>query len=208
MQDLIAVIDADDVVLKTGSTKLDYMRQHFPHQGLIARIQPYECSRTALVPIVGLKFYEEMNAFIKSREGTLRTPALEGALRGIQELSELIQVNVLSARTPEETEFAREWLEKYGALPYVARVSSAEDPKYDGVPKISGKKKVDVALHLGAVLLVDDDERHMPEKQFDGLHSLLFGEGERKNTPQHITVARNWVEVVAYAQKLVPMPYL
>ena len=113
----------------------------------------------------------------------------------------------LAFGTPEEVEFLRQCLEKNGFLPYIADLSSCEDTKYEDIPKVSGKKKVDVALHLGAAIFVDDDERHMPQESVDSLQCLLFGEGERKNIAPHITIARNWEEVVSYATKLVPLQY-
>lgn len=205
MQDLISAVDGDDVILKTRVTKRRYMDEHFPNKDLIRDVRSYD--RTTLVPIVGLEFYEQMNAFIKSREPTLTTPPLDGALEGVQELSELVQVHVLSARTPEEIKVVREWFEKYGFLPYIADLSSSVDSKYEEVPQVTGKKKVDVALHKGAVLFVDDDERHMPQEPVGGLLCLLFGEGERKNIAPHITIAKDWSEVVAYARQLVPLQY-
>ena len=49
---------------------------------------------------------------------------------------------------------------------------------------------------------IDDDERHMPQVLVEGLDCLLFGEGDRTDIKPHITIARNWNEVVAYAQAL------
>ena len=205
MNELISVVDADDLILKTRDSKMAYMDQHYSGKESITNIKSYD--RTTLVPIIGLKFYEEMNSHIKSRGPTLATPPLEGALDGIKDLSELIRIHVLSARTPEETQFVREWLEMYGLTPYIIDVSSVEDPQYDNVPEVSGKKKFDVASHLGASLFVDDDERHMPDEQVDGLRSLLFGEGEREDIAPHIIIARTWEDILIYARQLLPLQY-
>jgi len=200
MDKLIAVVDADDVILGTGLNKLAYMSQHYPDQASISRIKPYQCSRTALVPIVGLPFYERMNAKVKSSEWTLRASPLEGALNGIQELARMFRIHVLSTRTPEETQYVEEWLRLKGLHDY--EVSSAIDPKYNHIEQLSGSKKVAIASHFGARMFIDDDERHMPEVLVEGLDCLLFGEGDRIDIEPHITIARNWNEVVAHAQVL------
>ena len=198
---LVAVLDNDDVILRMGDKKLAYMRDYFPNQEVIRDIRPYECSRTALVPIIGMEFYNRMNAIVKGRESTLSMPPFDGAVEGIKALSDLYELHALSARTPQETDHVKERLGTLGIEKYFKSISSTEDPKYDGIEHVSGVKKVDASLYLGASAFTDDDERHMPNGIIRGLHCYLFGEGER-NIGAHIVVVRNWQELVARHREL------
>lgn len=205
MVGLVAVIDNDDVVLNMGKKKIEYMKEHFPEQRLISGIMPYDCSRTALVPIIGQEFYDHMNGVVKRRDSTLSMVPFEGAINGIKTLAEMYKIHVLSTRTPEETEYAKERLDMLGLAKYFAGISSTEDATYNNIPVVSGKKKVDVALYLGACSLTDDDKRHMPVDEISGLQCYLFGQGERKNIAPHIIIVRNWAELVARHQELAHM---
>ena len=128
-------------------------------------------------------------------------PSVDGAVEGVMHLSKKGEVYVVSARKVDQTENTAKWCLKNGIVGYLQDVASTNDQKYAGVEKIAGSKKVRIAMHLGAKLFVDDDPRHMPNEAVDGLHVLLFGEAERRDVPGHITIARTWDDVKAYADR-------
>jgi len=165
----------------------------------VESIQPYECSRTVLVPIIGEDSYNEMVRFVYSMNGKLRIKQVDGALDGVRELANMGDVYVVSARNPQQTKNTREWLNLHSFYKHLVDVASTEDPKYADVSKVEDSKKVGIGVHLGARMFVDDDERHMPQNPVDGLDCLLFGPLER-NAGKHIIVAKNWSDVVKYAK--------
>ncbi len=133
----------------------------------------------------------------------MNTHPLEGALEGVQELSRLGLVYVLSNRDAEEIRSLRERLGGLKLSDCIQGVLSLYSPKYANIKNVTGTMKADIALTLGAWLLVDDDKRHLPDKPVDGMHLILFGKGkDKRNAGDHIYIATDWQRVVDYARKL------
>jgi len=198
------LLDGDDVILKTGDAKVAYIRKHLRDSDLKGRtvesIRPEECSRSLLTPIIGPDAYNQMVSYVYSREGTLSILPVHGALRGLAALSSFAELYVATARTVEQAENVAESCRINGNI--VKKVYSVVDPEFAEISEVAGSKKVGIALKLEAKLFVDDDTRHMPSEPVEGLQCLLFGEASRKNVPAYIQIARNWDEVVTYAQRL------
>ena len=210
MVTLISILDADDVLLNTGKAKVVWIRRNLNYADLedklrtVESINPWECNRTDITPIIGHENYERMGAFVYSREGTLPIQPIDGALQGVAELSSLGEIYVLSARKPEFTENVKEWLNNNGFYRYIKHdnVSSVSDPRYKDTPAVADSKKVGIAVEVGADMFVDDDRRHMPKEFLEGLQCLLFGETERKDIKPYIRIARNWGDVILCAREI------
>lgn len=210
MKNLKFLLDADDVLLKTGDEKIRWLRGNLTEDDVVDKsrtlesILPYDCSRTALVPIIGHENYERMTVYVYSADGTTSTKPLDGALDSIKELAEMGRIYVVSARKPEQIQNTRNWLQANGFDPYIERAFSEKEPECIDIPVISGSKKVGIAKHLGAQMLVDDDERHMPKEPVEGVDCLLFGPGDREKiiaSSHHVIIAPNWNDVVRYTRK-------
>ena len=167
----------------------------------IADISPYECNLTQLVPIIGREKYFEMVGDVYGPQWTAATEIIPRALEGIQELSQVGDVHVVTARRAWEVKNTTDWLQAKGFSPYVKSIIYLDDPRYSNTQDVAGSRKVGLALHLGAQTLIDDDFRHMPNKPVEGLEGVLFGLAKRVNIPSHIVIARDWVEVLDYARK-------
>lgn len=207
MGNLKFLLDADDVLLDTGDSKVKWMRANLTDNGLVDKsrtvesIAKHECNRTTLVQIIGEPNYEKMTGYVYSLEGTLSTPTYDGALQGVSELAKLGDIHVISARKPQDVENTKAWLKANGFYQFFGdnSVSSTGDVQYSGIAPVAGSKKVGIALHRGATIFVDDDERHMPSEPV-GVECILFGPGERLNTLGHIQIAKNWGEVIRYVR--------
>ena len=116
MGNLIILLDADDVLLDTGSTKTKWMQENLTDADVIAPgrtikdIQPYECNRSVLEKIIGHDNYERMTSYVYSQQGTDLTPVYKGAFEGIRELAKIGEVHVISARKPKDVVNTRNWL--------------------------------------------------------------------------------------------------
>ena len=143
MKELTTLLDADDILLRTGEKKVEWLRKHLTDEDLVDKtrtiqsIQPYECSLSALVPIIGQEVYTEMTSFVYSLEGTIPILQLEGALCGVQELSKLGDIYVVSARKPEQTKNTAEWCKRNNFFEYFIDIFSTEDPKYSHIEKVA-----------------------------------------------------------------------
>lgn len=204
------LLDFDDVMLKTGDEKVRWLRQNISIDDLLDKnrpvesIKPYECSRTVLTPIVGHDNYERMIDYVYGPQGTAAIQPLDGALEGVAELSKVGEVYVVSARKQKYIGNTKVWLQDNGFDPYItpSNIFAEDNEEFAVVNKVAGSKKVGIAKHLGAVMFVDDDERHMPKEPVEGLHCLLFGPLKRRYAPNHIVIAKDWNEVVEYARNI------
>jgi len=195
----IFVIDGDNVILKTGERKLEYLKKHFGSE-IVKGVSPYACSRALLGPIIGDKAYGELADFIYSAEGTSTIQPVEGAFEGVKKLAKMGEVYVLQARHVEQVKNSIEWFRQNGFDSYLSDVFSVMDPRFADIEEVSGSKKVGIAIHLGAKMFVDDEDRHMPKNPVDGLDCLLFGLVER-NIGKHIIIVKTWEDVINYASK-------
>jgi len=195
----IFVIDGDDVILKTGPQRLEYLKKHFGSE-IVKKVRAYKCNKTLLLPIVGEETYKEMGKHVYSAEGTSVIQPIEGALEGVKELAKIGKVYVLTFRSLEEVKNSIEWFKQNGFDSYLSDVFSVSDPRFASVKEVSGSKKVGIALKLGAKMLVDDDERHMPKNPVEGLNCLLFGPIKR-NVGKHIIVTKTWEDITHYANR-------
>ena len=208
MTKLTFVLDGDDVILRTGEKKVEYLRKHLKDSDLLVEgktiesIKPEECSRSLLLPIIGKEKYYEMAEFVYSLEGTLPMQPVDGSLEGVRQLAQLGKIYILSARNPQQTQNTGKWCEKNDFAPHIVDVLSVRDLKYTDTILIKGSKKVGIALSLGANMFVDDDPRHMPKNKVEELDCLLFGNVERQNVPEHNIVTPTWKDVVRCAKEL------
>lgn len=202
----IYLLDGDDVLLKTGERKIRWLKENLSNDDILDKtrtiesLQPYECSRTILVPIIGADAYDKMGFYVYSREGTLEIEPMEGALEGVKELSNTGEIYVVSARRPDHAQNMEEWSKLNDFHRYLTDVASTKDPKYETVPKVEDSKKVGIGVYLGAKMFVDDDGRHMPKNSVTGLDCILFGPIER-DVGEHIIVAKNWDDVISHTRK-------
>lgn len=204
MTDLVVVLDCDDSIIKTGQNKIVYLQAHAERlqisQDFFKGLFWYDCSRTALVTERGLdlEIYLEMNAWVKSREATMKTELVEGAADAIRALVNRGNVYLLSARNPVETENMRERLSGEDFYETILGIHSSSDPLFKDIPELFGSKKAGIAQHRNASYFVDDDTRHMPDREIPGLQSILFDIGGSKRPPAHVISMNSWPSIVAY----------
>ena len=204
----IFAIDGDDVILATGFMKKRWIEENIRDEQLIdktrtiASISPYECNLTQLAPIIGRSNYFRMVNDVYGPEWTAATQPVPGALEGIEALAQNGNVEVITARRAWEVQNTVDWLRENGAA--IRSIKYVDDPDFSCVTAVAGSKKVGIAKHLGARMLVDDDERHMPKEPVGGLDCLLFGPGDRTSfiaSAPHVIVAPTWTDVVSYSRR-------
>lgn len=205
----VILLDGDDVILRTGESKVAWLKKNFENKRLpdgrnLYDLKPEECSRTLLVPTIGEKDYDNMGFYVYSEEGTSKTFPVEGAIEGVRELSKLAELYLVSARREDHIEAMKNWCKKYDIFDLFKEINSVKSLVYSNLAKTKNPQKLEIAKFHNARIFVDDDSRHMPETEVEGLTCVLFGNLERKNNPPHIKIARNWKEVINYCKNYKP----
>jgi hypothetical protein len=201
VRDLIIVLDGDDVILDTGTRKIQWLRENYKgDKKFLDGLKPSQCNKSKLVPIIRQECYDNMGFYVYSKEGTLQIVPKEGALEGISSLSEVAYLDVLSARREDHTENMREWCKKFNIADKFRNIYSVRDLLFKKIKPIGGSKKIGIAKSLGGHAFVDDP-RHMPNEEVRGLACVLFGEEYKERLP-YIENIPDWAELVKYAKEV------
>ena len=117
-------------------------------------------------------------------------------IEGLKAISHFAKVYVVTKRTRERIEYARDWLRQHGVLSYVQDVvSSAETTK------------ADICASLGISMLLDDDVCHLEAIQAPGVQRFLLRPRIEKE-PLSASIVRvgSWPEFVAMVGSAVREP--
>ncbi len=201
----LIVIDFDDVIAKTGEKKLEWIRKNLQNKKLsdgrcLFDLKSEECSRTLLVPIIGEESYKSLCDYALSEENTMNSEPLAGVVESIEKLSEKFDLVILSARGKDYIEFAKKWCKKNNIFDNLKDIKSSRGS--DSKTAESSNTKTEIVKSLKALIFIDDDSRHMPAEPVEGLNCILFGDLKREKIPSHIKTARNWKNIVDYANAL------
>ncbi len=182
-------IDFDGTISNTTIRKSEWILERL---GIV--VAPWNTDKTSCVPVIGLQNYELMGEEVYEREGTLKTPEIEGAIEGLARLARENELYLITFRSPRRTEFSKEWLAARDALKYFSGFGEIMSP--------SGEKKIKemVCRELGLAGLVDDDTRHLLKIQLPDFKKVLIKAGSDQvySLPGDILLARNWPEVVEH----------
>lgn len=178
----LIAIDYDGVVADTNRVKSQWIGTH-----LDIEIPPSLCNRSDCVPLIGESSYERMAAEVYERDATLAAPAVKGAKRALEMLADRWRLLLVTARTQERLSYAAQWLAKHQLHHLFADLRSSE-----------GTRKTDIALGVGAAVLVDDDIRHLKSTPSGSPRLILFSPGVVReiDATDGILVADSWDEVV------------
>jgi hypothetical protein len=177
---MIIAIDFDGTIADTNAEKAAWIERHL---GL--RLPPCKCNRTDCLPLVGARDYARMADELYGREATMRTAEVPGALMALRTVAGIGDLFVVTARSVERMEFAREWLESRGLLVW-------------GLRTCEGSTKAAVCAEVRAGVLVDDDLRHLRELADASCRPILFQPGRAGPTGCEPGIARcqSWPAVV------------
>ena len=175
-------IDYDGTIADTNREKSLWIREHL---GL--DVPPWDCNRTDCVPLICLEAYEAMGEWVYADEGSSEALPVPGALEALRELTGAHELFVLSARSVENLEYSRMWLEARDAAGL-----------FSGFHSSSGTTKGAVCRSIGAEVLIDDDSRHLSAQDLAWLIRVLLQHG-REEAPERapgVTFCRSWGEVI------------
>jgi hypothetical protein len=157
---LVIAVDYDGVIADTNSAKAHWLRQH-----LGIDVDPGDCSHTDLVPdVLDEAQYRSPDDYVYSESVSADVPPVRGAVEALRRLSERWQIVVLSARSAERLKWAGRWLQRRGLTEAIEDVRTSD-----------GQSKEDALNELEALVLVDDDRRHLTGLSPDGPVGILFG---------------------------------
>ncbi len=190
----VIILDGDDVVLKTGEKKLEWIRKNLQNKKLsdgrcLFDLKSEECNKTLLSPIIGKENYNLVGAYAYSDDVTKTIEPVEGSVEGIKRLAYFSELILLSARRSVNS--INERCGVLGVRKYFKIIDSTFNPLYGEMGKVF-PKKVEIATYYGSCMLVDDDSQHMPNQRVNGLTGILFGDVVRKETPDFIRIVKDW----------------
>ena len=181
---MIVAIDFDGTIADINSRKAEWIREN-----LGINLPSWKCNYTDCLPLIGKNHYAAMAELVYNRENTMNTPQVPGAREALQILAEKARLFVVTARTPERAEFAREWLEQHAMLEWFEQIHSSK-----------GASKFEVCERICASVLIDDDPRHLrsttPPTPCPDLRILLqVGRNEPYTGDSGITLCNSWGQV-------------
>lgn len=170
----VIVLDFDGVLCLSNAVKSEWIRANLGRD-----IPPEQCDRAECSALISVADYERAKAEAYERDGTLRAPAVAGAIDGVRALAARARLVLLTARPAARMGYAREWLARQGIADCFVEWRSCTD---------DGRAKIEIAHALGAVAMVDDDtsQLHAPLGALVGFH---FG---RDATTTDATPVRDW----------------
>ena len=155
---MIIAIDYDGTIADTNGEKARWVAEY-----LGISVDPWQCSRTECVPIIGEEAYTRMGNYVYERESTLRAVEVPGSLEAIRRLASTAELHIITARPESRIVYAREWLEKHAVLDCFAGIDTSS----------GGPSKGDLCSAIKADFLIDDDVRHLSGIDGDTICILL-----------------------------------
>lgn len=178
-------LDFNGVIADTNRAKSDWIRRN-----LNVEVEPWKTDKTSCVPIIGAEEYRKMSEYVFSRVSTLLTPVVSGALSGVACLSRHADLYLVTMRSGERMDYAKEWLGQMDILRYFKGFGDIR--RSDG----TAKTKVELAREFGLDVMIDDDERHLvPGIAKEKL--ILFKNGASSDyiVPNGVDLATSWNDV-------------
>ena len=179
---MIVALDYDGTIADTNREEAAWIEAN-----LGQAVAPWDCNRTSCIPLIGAEAYRALGNAVYERDSTLEAREVPGAVAAIRALAQLGWVYVVTVRSPRRIEFAREWLSRNDALPYIEDVVTSQ-----------GSSKGKVCSQLGAEVLVDDDVRHLDGDDLPALRRILLhhGRNDGMDSGPGIDVCGSWEEVL------------
>ena len=140
--------------------------------------------------------YKEMSKNIFTKKVLEKTKPIEGAVETIKELSKKYEIYIVTARTEELVQHAKEWLEKYKIDKDIKEIISS-----------SFEEKQDICKRRDIFFLCDDDVKHLKKRiiirriLFDKEGMVKINKGDKNY--EEIIVVNSWEEVGKVGLKLV-----
>ncbi len=182
-------VDYDGTIADTNLVKSEWLKRNMDID-----IPPWRCDRTLCEAIIGKEKYNEMAKYVYGRELSLGAPEVHGAREGLKQLKELGSVFVLTARDVEALQWAEMWLTENGV-----------NDNVDEIITSLGQPKLKLCQHYGINVLIDDDQRYIFKEEPSDIRRIFLKNGmdETLETPEYVTICRNWGEVLAVVRKRV-----
>jgi len=180
---MILAIDYDGTIADSNAEKMEWIRKHLNRD-----IPVWLCNKTDCVPLIGEAVYTEMGDYVYERESTLRAPAVPGALAALTTLAATNELHVVTARPLRRLAFAEEWLAKQDIMHLFRGIHSSHE-----------RAKSTICCRIGARLLVDDDRRHLGNRDCPGLRRILLqcARTDAPEAPEGVRFLKDWPAVVA-----------
>ncbi len=187
----VIAVDFDGIIANTLSVKHDWILQN-----LGKSIPECECDRTSLRLHIDQDDYDRMFAEVFTRDVTLnRLTDMPGSLQAMTALKKMCQVVVMTARTGDALQAARQWLARHEETVGLEVLGFSEETISKGV--------MCETEHIG--LLIDDDEGHIKsvtDKDVRGIllkvqipaHSTTKGTETFVSWPKVLREVRKWLK--------------
>ena len=191
----IIAVDIGGTIEDTWNAK----RLWFCEKGI--DIGPHPLGRIQVEEMLGQyrSLYKQMAEDVYSDNGILSHGVVSGALEALAALSEHYCIHLLSTRPKNKQNVTLAWLESVGLLAYIEGIEFIGNTV--GLETYGpSETKLQRCESLGAVALVDDDERHLTtvggENRFPYIQRILLQSHSRQafETP-NICVLNTWLEV-------------
>ena len=178
---MIICVDFDGVVADTGALRRKWLRDS------IGLNDPFlSMNRTELLPAIGAEIYERMQEELGYSK-TLTAVPIIGAIEALKELSQVVDVHLLSSRSDARLEWARRWLEQFYVLKYFTSTRSA-----------CSMPKSRILESLRSEYLVDNDPRHFDQLPKNA-KGILFQQKENHLLSSRAFIAMyDWKSIVKY----------
>lgn len=178
-------VDFDGVIANTNLAKSDWIRRN-----LNVDVEPWKTDRTLCLPIIGIEAYKKMSDYVFSRDSTLLMKEVHGALSGIACLARHADLYLVTMRSGERMDSAKEWLRQMDILRYFKGFGDIRCS--DG----SIKTKMDLRSELSLDVMIDDDERHLISRGTEE-KLILFKNGVSRDysVPNGVDLATSWDDV-------------
>ena len=168
-----------------------------------SEVPPWRCDRTSCVPeVLTEKQYQEMAKVVYGGDGSLKAQPVSGAIAGLYDLSRIGAVYIVTARSPDRLQWAREWLRLHELETVISGFVSTEYP--------SRCTKKDICAAHRLHLLIDDDRRWIDDFVDPEIPVILFKSGLPQSEQRKIKASlragaqcvNSWKKVVAFAKKI------
>jgi FMN phosphatase YigB (HAD superfamily) len=182
-------IDYDGTIVDTRGVKAHWLREHMGME-----VSPWKTDRAHCVPIIGSENYDRMSEFVYGRQGSLRAKEIRGSIDAIQELAKNSRICIVTARTPRQTRWCKEWLRKKGLDALVHAYFSATGDSADG----RELTKPQLCHDHGIRVMIDDDEHHLEGAELANVKRILLKSGcpQPIDVPEGVALARSWRDVL------------
>ena len=172
----VFALDFDGVIADTGKLKMAWIKKN-----LNMVVPATLCNRTQCVTRIGEAHYNRMSLEVYSRDETLRTQPVAGAIPAIKALASECTIIVITARTADNACWAEEWLRAHRLGDAVAAVLHKES-----------FRKIDIAARSSALALLDDDIRHLRPVDHPTIQRGWFSSDKTSDTLGNIQRVGSW----------------